>query len=242
MVGESQYQHALRNAAAGLATTGDFASHIPVTAALVPEPGNKWDPNAVRVDVVDGDRTAPVGYLPAELAKEYQPTLLELRADGCLGTCPARIAGGGAKFYGIYLHLASPRELRFTLGGEDPLVAQRSKRAVLLRDDWSCTVTNEEDHQDVLARHAPAPGREFRNVVASLDFCEITSGKHRGQNAIEVRLDGQRVGQLTRAMTLRYGNAVREFHQQGLLVTCQAFTTSGPKGVQVELRLPPARP
>ncbi|WP_153033776.1 HIRAN domain-containing protein [Amycolatopsis sp. YIM 10] len=241
VVGESRYQRALRDAASGMAAANEFDGHIPVTAALVPEPGNKWDPNAVRVDVLDGDRTRPVGYLPAELAKEYQPTFLELRADGFLGTCPGRIAGGGAKYYGIYLHLASPRELRFALGAEDPLVVQRSEHAVLLRGDRSCTVTKEEDHQDVLTRHAPVIGQEFRSVVASLDFCKIKSGKYKGRNAIEVRLDGHRVGQLTHAMSVRYGDAVRGFREQGLRVTCQAFTTSSPKGVQVELRLPPAR-
>ncbi|WP_326836781.1 HIRAN domain-containing protein [Amycolatopsis rhabdoformis] len=212
-----------------------------MTAVLVPEPENKWDRQAVRVDVLDSGRPLKVGYLPRDLAAEYQPTLLAVGQQGLVGTCPARIAGGGEKFYGIYLYLARPRALRVALGMDEPFIARRAGVEVLLRNDWSCTVTQEQAHQNVLTRYAPARGQEIREVVASLGFCRITSGKYRGEEALEVRLGGERVGQVTRAMTERYGDQVHTLIAQGLTVTCEAFTKRTDKGIEIELLLPPGR-
>ncbi|MFD9889971.1 HIRAN domain-containing protein [Amycolatopsis sp. NPDC059027] len=237
VVGESRYQEALRLAAHGRAAGNELDDHIPATAVLVPEPGNKADANAVRVDVVCGQRKLTVGYLPRELAAEYQPELLDLRRRGAFGTCPARIAGGGAKFYGIYLHLARPWELR-AAGPGDPVVAASHDRTVLLRNDWFCTVTKEQDHQDVLLKFAPRRGQEFRTVTAQLGFCTISSGKYRGEPAIEVRLDGERVGQLTYAMSMRYHDRVKVLLDRGLEVTCEAVTKNTDKGIEIELMMP----
>lgn len=93
VVGESHYQPALR-AATGGRKAGSWDDHIAVKAQLVPEPKNKFDRNAVAVHV--GGRT--VGYLPVEVAVEYQPVLLGLRRRGLLGTCTGAIVGGGSKF------------------------------------------------------------------------------------------------------------------------------------------------
>ncbi|NBH01656.1 HIRAN domain-containing protein [Amycolatopsis sp. SID8362] len=235
VVGESHYQEALAVVAGGRTCGATFDEHIPVVAVLVPEPENPWDENAVRVDVLMGNRSLKVGYLSAGWAEDYQPELLELRAEGALGTCPARVTGGGDKYYGIYLHVARPEELR---SGGDPIVAETTATGVLLRNDWSCTVTKEEEHQDVLRAFAPKGKQEYREVVASLGFCTIRGGKYAGGRAIEVRLGGKRVGQLTHAMTTRYGEIVARFAEKNLAVTCEAYTTRTAKGVEVELRMP----
>ncbi|WP_329063278.1 HIRAN domain-containing protein [Amycolatopsis sp. NBC_01480] len=241
VAGESHYQPALFAAARGRVAGQEFDEHLPVTAALTPEPENEWDHHAVRVDVLIDGKPFRVGYLPRELAAEYQPSLLALGERGFVGTCAARITGGGERFYGIYLHVSRPRDLRVALGLAEPFVARRTEGAVLLHNDWSCTVTQEHAHQDVLARYAPAPGGEPRAVIASLCFCLIGSGKYRGQEAIEVRLDGARVGELTHAMSQRYGDRVRALTGQGLAVTCEAFTIRTARGVEVGLRMPPGR-
>ncbi|WIY04689.1 hypothetical protein QRX60_12870 [Amycolatopsis mongoliensis] len=228
----------MRLVAGGKAFGTNFEEHFPATAVLVPEPENPWDGNAVRVDVLLGDRPLKVGYLSSTWAEEYQPELLKLRAEGALGTCPARITGGGAKFYGIYLHVARPDELRARKEPEDPIVAKLTDSDVLLRSAWSCTVTKEENHQDVLSGFAPAGKQEYREVVASLAFCTIESGKYRGRRAIEVRLGDRRVGQLTYAMTERYRALVERFTEQNLVVRCEAYTTRTAKGVEVELLMP----
>jgi hypothetical protein len=77
-------------------------------------------------------------------------------------------------------------------------------------------------------------------VIASLGLCTIKGGKYKGQTAIEVRIDGQRVGQLTYAMTQRYIDVVTPLLDRGLLVTCEALTLRSDKGIQVELLVPRA--
>jgi hypothetical protein len=238
VVGESHCQQALHIVAHGQAAGDTLAEHIKVTAALVPEPENDWDRNAVRVDVVVDKRTVKVGYLPREIAAEIQPELLDLRRQGRLGVCAARIAGGGSKFYGIYLQLGYASDIRAMVGALDP-IARRTPSSVLLRNDRMCTVTKEEDHQDILSRYRPHSPTRPREVIASLAICRIQSGKYKGQEAIEVRIDGHRVGQLTYAMTQRYRAIVTPLLDSGLLVTCEAETMRSDKGIQVELRLPP---
>jgi hypothetical protein len=49
----------------------------------------------------------------------------------------------------------------------------------------------------------------FPEEPANLEFCTIAKGKYKGQRAIEVRLDGRRVGELTRAMSERYEATVQ---------------------------------
>ena len=72
VAGTSYRQKALRKIA-GKKTEDGF--DLPVTAALVPEPSNEHDRNAVSVQI-DG---ALVGYLPRDLAAEAQPDLIEFR-------------------------------------------------------------------------------------------------------------------------------------------------------------------
>lgn len=243
VVGESHYQQALSLVCQGKVSGDDFDSHIPVTAVLVPEPENKWDGNAVRIDVRIDDQTVKVGYLSSEIAKKYQPELLKLRDKGFLCTCPAYVAGGGDRNYGIYLHVIYPEHLPVATGSEDSAIAKEHNGTALLRNDWSCTVTKEEDHQDALRRYAPTGTQESRAVIASLGFCVIKNGKYKGHDAIEVRLGADRVGQLTYAMTRRYADIVSSVLNRGLVPTCEAITMNTPKGVQIELRMPqdPAR-
>jgi hypothetical protein len=102
---------------------------------------------------------------------------------------------------------------------------------VLLPAERTVTVTREEDHQDVLA------GRTGRVAVALVP-CTITRGKHAGVTALEVRLDGRRVGELTRLMSDRYLPVAGAVAARGGQPGCEALLRHRDRGVQVELRLP----
>jgi HIRAN domain len=93
--------------AAGKAQSWD--DHITVEAQLIPEPNNEFDRNAVAV-LVNGRK---VGYLPAEIAGDYQPVLLGLLRRGLFGTCKGAIVGGGSRSYGICLMVAEPEVISF---------------------------------------------------------------------------------------------------------------------------------
>jgi len=95
------------------------------------------------------------------------------------------------------------------------------------------TVTGENEHQAVLARHRPGA-----TVAVELGWCVIRTGKHRGEQAIEVLLDGQRAGELTHAMSLRYGQAVAWVIANGGRPGCWGRITATAKGLEIVLRLP----
>jgi len=117
------------------------------------------------------------------------------------------------------------------------MVENSSAGLAMLHSEVTVTVTREEDHQAVLARYHVAPGRE-RRVAVALGWCRIGTGKHRGRQAIEVRLDGARVGELTYLMTQRYGPVVAQVSARGGRPGCEAVIERGPRGLELTLRMP----
>lgn len=250
VVGESFYQEALHLVADGKAFEVDISSHLPVQTALIPEPENPYDDNAVRVDIVRGNKTLKVGYLARDLAIKYQPKLLGLRRAGEFGVCAGRITGGGWKYYGIYLHLAPASELLSAPSADSSHLRQSISTSrnspfafvdgstIRLVADWSCTVTGEEAHQDTLSRYESRDGNP-KIISATLHYCDVQKGKYEGGHAIEVQIDGQRVGQLTHAMTQRYTGIIDDVHARGATAQCEAMVHRTAKGLEVELSMPP---
>lgn len=117
------------------------------------------------------------------------------------------------------------------------MIENSSADLVLLEPEVTVTVTREEHHQRELSRYAVASGQE-RYVAVELGWCTIGSGKYRGRQAIEVRLDGSRVGELTYLMSQRYTPLVTQAAGAGGRPGCQAAIHVGPRGLEVTLRLP----
>jgi hypothetical protein len=113
IVGEANYQPAIARAC-GSTKWEDV--HCEITAAVVPEPGNEHDPNAVAI-FIGGEK---VGYLSRGDALDYQPAIKALRAAGyeagvCRGCIAGRGPGGETMNLGVFLYLAGPNELRDAL-------------------------------------------------------------------------------------------------------------------------------
>ncbi len=108
---------------------------------------------------------------------------------------------------------------------------------MLLGGEHPVTVTKEERHQAVLARHLSTDGRA-RQMAAELGFCRIAEGKYRGGRAVEVRVGGERAGELTVRMSERYAPLVEAVLAGGGRPVCEAVLAGGSRGAQVELRLP----
>lgn len=108
---------------------------------------------------------------------------------------------------------------------------------VMVSGDAAITVTREERHQSALAPYTPAPGGE-RRVAVELTWCVIDTGKYKGQRAIEIRLDGRRVGELTHLMSQRYAPLVTRVNAHNTRAGCEAVITREAKGLQLTLRLP----
>jgi len=69
------------------------ATGIDVTATLVPEDSNKHDKNAVRIEV----HGVHIGYVPADLAKNFRGMLARRGLAGNTTSCDARLYGGYKK-------------------------------------------------------------------------------------------------------------------------------------------------
>ena len=95
VAGESHYQDALRELTKGETRVG-------ATAALIPEPDNPHDPDAVRVEI-EGQK---VGYLPRDLAPGYGPLVREPAERDRTAVCEAMISGRDG-VYGVFLKLPS---------------------------------------------------------------------------------------------------------------------------------------
>jgi len=247
VVGESHYQPALQLIANGRVFGTDFADHGPVQALLVPEPQNPFDQNAVRVDILISDRqSVKVGYLSRAVAPRYQPQLLQLQDRRRIGTCPGRLTGGGpGRYYGVYLHVAPPDRLLTPMQPLDQQAfAHVTGTEITLKAEWTCVVTGEEDHQVELGSYAARHPHRL-DAVFTLDYCVIQHGKYRGAKAIEVRLEGNRIGELTKAMTDRYSGILDKVHAHSCVAFCHGeLAHDQRRGWQVTLSMPrdPQRP
>ncbi|WP_144300499.1 DUF4429 domain-containing protein [Stackebrandtia nassauensis] len=231
VVGESYYQPALRTVAEGRTVApGALGDAIEAIAVLVPEPHNRYDSKAVRIDLLD-KRGKPhkAGYLPRYLAATCHDDLARMGKE--FGYCPARIMGGGrGRSYGVHLHLSL-----------DVIRPFRNPHTTgfLLHPDRQVTVTKEHSHQAVLSRFAPGPDEPRAWVMAELSLVGITSGKYRGEQAIEVSLDGERVGETTRNQARYYERFVREIRADGGQALCEGYVyPKNGEQLEVELFLP----
>lgn len=104
-VGTSHYQDALLELSG---RAGEEAIRAEKIAALVPEPDNEYDPNAIAVHI-DGRL---VGYL----AREENVRWLDIANSAAIGA-EAMIAGKeGAGPLGVFLRLPTPTEARAQVG------------------------------------------------------------------------------------------------------------------------------
>ncbi|MCB2654561.1 hypothetical protein KQ768_15455, partial [Listeria monocytogenes] len=65
--------------------------------------------------------------------------------------------------------------------------------------------TRGEFHRSALRASTPPADGPPRNVLVELAFAPIESGHHRGRRGIEIRLDGERIGELSGPVSARYG-------------------------------------
>lgn len=203
-----------------LAPVGQWDRGLPSMAYLVREPANPHDRNAVAVLMDTADAREHVGYLRAELAPRWQPTLRALEARGQLGAVRAMIYAGNRDGIEVVLHLSEPEDALF--GNAQPL------GALPLVPERQCAVSGEKDYQTVLAR-LPL-GRAW----ATLHAAEVSNGKYKGEATIEVRLDGSKVGALTAAQGKRYAEVLG----YAPLVCCEATVFEGTRYRELQVYLP----
>jgi hypothetical protein len=88
VVGEEYAQAELSALSAGRRLKGEEVQFV---AAVTPEPANRFDENAIRIDILNG---AQLGYLSRDLAAAYAGAMKSVAATGKQGVCRARLIGG----------------------------------------------------------------------------------------------------------------------------------------------------
>ena len=112
VAGESFYQDSLRDLRQCLDTLTEDKGYG-FTARLGPEPTNPHDPNAIAVEWGAGNWK--IGYVRADVARDYQPFLQSLEGPV---ECPARLVGGTAEkpLIGVVLDFADLAALKQQIG------------------------------------------------------------------------------------------------------------------------------
>jgi len=203
----------------------DDGATLEVDAQLVPEPTNLHDRNAVKVMV----GSAHVGYLPKEVAGDYLPVLRELIAAGYAPHCAAQVRAwpnvdysydgrGGVRqrrsgiSSSVRLDLAEPHMLV-------PLNAAPVVAHAMLPVGNAVQVTGEENHMGTLRAWTRPSGEGWVHVTLN----KVTEQLARStRDIVEVRLEGEPVGQLTPKMSAEYSPAIELLDNSGVQTVARA--------------------
>jgi hypothetical protein len=230
VAGESYYTQNLRKVLKqNRAPRGDYGG-VELTglpAAVVADPGNPYDPNAVAV-WVQGEL---VGFLPRDAAAQYAPALADLAERGEYLRVEARVwaSADAGDFHGsVTVTLPPPEGVQsFNEHPEQPYQVLPSGGAI--------QVTGEEGHMEVLRRYT---GDRERHLAVTLHAVEeAKTARSTPYRAVEVRLDGERVGVLTKAMSEKLVDVVEFVSQKGRLPVCRAVLKGSPLRAELTLQV-----
>jgi Protein of unknown function (DUF2510)/HIRAN domain len=206
LVGESFHEAAFKALSNeyGHRSVPDYGIEITTAVAAVvpdPDPDNAYDSNAVAV-WIDGRHL--VGHLPRDVAAQFAPCLERLDRGTYLQV-PARVWIGqrsdwdersGAETRGLRgsVSVRLPEPDGVTSYNDLPV----EPHAVL---PWgrAAQVSGEEEHMDVLRTFTL--GAEPRHVAATLHVIEEQRRNGDSVRVVEVRLDGQRVGIMSKVIS-----------------------------------------
>ncbi|WP_152427956.1 HIRAN domain-containing protein [Dietzia sp. UCD-THP] len=226
VVGGSNYLPAIRRA--WNRTPKSEYNEVRVDLELVPEPDNPYDVRAISVRY----QGLVVGYFPKETTLDWWPVVARVASTGLTAAAPGRIwyqNSAGFETGSVRLGLGEP-DLSLPLN--DP----PSQPHNLLPSGNVVQVTKEADHFDVLADYVPPSGAGALYVTLHKE--EIVSARSRRVVA-EVRLDGERVGELTKATSEKFLPAIEHNTDRGLGTAVRAAIKGS--GIAAELTIRAAK-
>lgn len=185
-------------------------------ATLIPEPDNPYDKNAVSVRI----KVHLVGYMSKDDAKRYKPVVDRIVASGHTPVTGASIWAVARKSYD-----GKPRffsNVRLALGEPHMLVPVNDPPTgpySIVPWGNGLQVTGEEQHFDVLKRFVGKHDRELLLVTLHRGV----EARPRGDREFaEVRLNGQRVGELSTATSKHFFPIIDHLEGKGLTTAAWA--------------------
>jgi collagen type III alpha len=221
VAGESHYLAALEKV---LRKSGGGRDEVETTALLVPEPDNRHDPNAVAVLI----QHETVGYLPREDAAKYRALLDHMVGSGFAARVPCRVWGGQITDHGYdragRVTLEERFRARVTIALAEPhlcLPVNTAPQAphVVLPHGGAIQVSGEEHHLSDIKPLLRMEGESY--AFATLHEVSDSTGRT-VKHFVEVRLDANRVGQLTPKMSGELLPAIRLLDSMGYLPVAKA--------------------
>jgi hypothetical protein len=227
VVGESYHEAAFKALALdyGHRNVPDYGAELTdARAAIIRDPENPYDPDAVAV-CIDGRHL--VGHLPRTVAAQYTHKLEALDRDTYLEV-PARVWIGQRHDWdertgreisagvrgSVTVHLPEPDAIvPYNDLPDEPHTVLPWGRAVQL--------TGEEHHMDALRNFAL--GGDARHVAATLHVVEEPRRTGDSVRVIEARLDGERVGVMTKAMSEQIHDLVTYVANRGRTPVARAL-------------------
>ncbi|WP_197497265.1 DUF2510 domain-containing protein [Mycobacterium sp. 852013-51886_SCH5428379] len=199
---------------------------------LIPEPDNRHDPWAISVRA-DG-RT--VGYLPREHCRTLATVVRRVVASGFTPIVPGRIYAYDASDWENWDGYGDPprdfaAKVQLKLGEPHALLPINDPPPVphtLLPRSAIVQVTKEDQHTAALLKHVPPSGYGLLFVTLHED---ATGAK----TLVEVRIDGERVGQLTPQMSQRFLPLLRHLESRGLVTACWGDITGSAVAAEVRI-------
>jgi hypothetical protein len=227
VAGESHHFRDLAHLA-GPAASGERE----LTVLLQREPGNRYDPNAVKV-VIEGRL---VGYLPREDAPAYQVPLQLIEQKGRLATCKARL--WWSREYddflaSVSLDLADPAQIV-------PIVwPDTTGRSVVLPAERSYQVHGESEHMEVLTslmNRAYIPGKIA--AYGTLHIVERTTPRSTNR-VIVIRIEDNDVGELSKQMSAKFLPLIEPLEAAGIACYAEVLLTGNALAVEATAKLTP---
>nr|WP_280410884.1 TerD family protein [Nocardia asiatica] len=206
----------------------DHDGHLSPEVQLVPEPDSPRGSWAVSVRT--GGRT--IGYLQDDDARNWAAVLNRIIASGFLPTTSSKI------WVREYDDWEGGLQLRANvlIGIEDPDLAipvndPPNVAYTLLPRSGIVQVTKEHEHFDALLKFVPEGGIGLLFITLHENSAEGSRAKPH----VEVRIDGERIGQLTPQMSQRFLPMIRHLESRGLLTTCWGEITGSAVAAKVRI-------
>ncbi|MET7772796.1 TerD family protein [Nocardia sp. NPDC005366] len=197
-------------------------------AQLIPEPNGPR--GAYAVSIRTGGRT--IGYLNDDDAQNWSAVLRRILASGYLPTTSSKMwvseyetwDGGLDLRANVFIGLEDPR---LAIPVNDP----PNSAYTLLPRSRIIQVTKEHEHFDALSKFVPEGG-------IGLLFVTLHENSTQGSRAnphIEVRIDDERIGQLTPQMSQRFLPMIRHLESRGLVTACWGEITGSAVAAKVRI-------
>lgn len=196
-----------------------------VDVTLVPEPDNPHSTRGHAISVRWNDLV--IGHIASDMTEKFQQ-VRRVAASGYDARVSARIWTNtnykNERDFWVSVKLPEPDFLV-------PLNDPPHDGFTFLPYGTAIQVTKESDHMDVLSEFVPPSGQG--QILVSLHI--INAGVRKEWDGIEVRLDNQRIGELTKASSEKFAPVVRHFDDLGLSTLCRALIKGSSLAAEVTL-------